>query len=115
MSDYTEKYAVDEYSVDESQSTSRSSSLRQDHEFFCDEDYVPLNMINVKRVTLPSGDEDWEIYNDKTCVFILKGIRFNKKEKNFLRTPDGFRFIIDGYKSGYKSVSDFKKHIKKLA
>jgi|SRR3990172_6419492 len=87
--------------------------LRIDHELFKDEDNIKQKLINVKRVNLRKG-EDWEILEDGKVVLLLKGIRFTKPEKDFLRTLDGMKFLISGYKNGIKSVVKFKQEIKKL-
>ena len=87
--------------------------LRIDHELLKDEDNIKQKLINVKRVNLRKG-EDWEILEDGKVVLLLKGIRFTKPEKDFLRTLDGMKFLISGYKNGIKSVVKFKQEIKKL-
>lgn len=103
----------DDYSLDED-SVKAGTSLRQDNELFDEESYKPGTLISVKRhVFSSSKEEDWGIYSDKTCVMNLKGSRFSKKEKEFLRTVNGVNFIISGYKSGWKNISEFKRMIKK--
>ena len=88
--------------------------LRTDHELFKDEDNVVNSLINVKRVKLPNDGEDWEILEDKQIVLTLRGTRFTKSEKKFLRTVDGVKFLMEGYRSGIKSVVKFKEAMKKL-
>jgi len=108
-----DKYTLDdEYIIDENK-FQKNGSLRQDSEFFNDEDYVVHDLISVKRIE-NNKNEDWEIYRNKTLALILKGTRFTSKEKSFFRNVDGVKYIIDGYKKGWKSVSDFKKNLKGL-
>ena len=88
--------------------------LRIDHDLYKDEDNVKQKLFNVKRINLPRKGEDWQILEDGKVVLLFKGTRFTKKEKEFLRTPDGMRFLISGFKNGIKSVLGFKREIKKI-
>ena len=105
-----DKYNTEEYVIEE-EKFHKSSSLRNESELFNDDDYVPHTVISVKRIQFANG-EDWEIKVDKKTILVLKGVRFSSKEKDFFRTVSGIKYIIHGYKNGYRSVSDFKKNIK---
>jgi len=102
----------EEYSLDENNPF--NSSLRIDSELFKDEENVVYTVISVKRLC-PSGrrrGENWDIIENGKAALRLKGERFTNKEKEFLRTPPGVRFVIDGYKNGWRSINKFKQHIK---
>jgi hypothetical protein len=88
--------------------------LRTDHELFKEDDDVQHKVINVRRVNLPHNGEDWELLENGQVVLTLKGVRFTKTERNFLRTIEGMKFIIDGYKAGIKSVVKFKEAMKRI-
>lgn len=103
---------ADEFFMEEEKS-SKINSLRQETELFDDDSYIPHDLITVKRIELPKSGEDWEIFKNKHAVLTLKGIRFTKKEREFFRQPNGVLFIINGYKQGWKSVSEFKRQVKK--
>jgi hypothetical protein len=105
-----DKYDTEEYVIDEDKFY-RTSSLRQCTELFNEDSHIPHQVISVKRVEF-SKTEDWEIKADQKAVMILKGVRFTAKEKKFLRTVDGIKFVIEGYKSGWNNVSEFKRNIK---
>jgi len=102
----------DEFFID-AEKVSKLHTLRQETELFDDDSYVPHDIITVKRVELPKAGEDWEIFKNKQPVFMLKGIRFTKGEREFLRSVKGVLFIINGYKDGWKTISEFKRQIKK--
>lgn len=106
------RYLVDEedYCIDETKFS--RLSLRHESELYNEEDNVPHDLIGVRWVNLPKG-EDWEVTKNKKTVLILKGVRFTTREKDFLRTSAGMSFIVDGYKRGWKSVSEFKRQVKK--
>ena len=104
------KYAdEDQFAYDE-KAGKKGSFIKQDSEFFNDEDYVPGKSVRVKRVT-SNSHEDWKIFIDEEEALVLKGIRFTSKEKEFLRTAGGVMFVINGIKSGWKSVSEFKRQL----
>ena len=70
-------------------------------------------VIRVKRVSLPNKGEKWKIMEDGKLIFVVEGAKLSNKEKDFLRTPDGFNFLIAQGKAGIKSFSALKKEIKK--
>lgn len=90
-----------------------STLLRNEHEFYKEEENVEHKLISVRKAKLKKV-EDWEILEGKKVVFVLKGVRFSNSEKNFFKTVDGIRFILDGYKQGWNSVSKFKNEVKKV-
>lgn len=107
----------DEFFIEERKTN--TGSLRQETELFNADSYIPHPLINVRLIILPKGGENWEIMVDKgktdgkRVVFSLKGSRFSKKEREFLRTPLGMSFIINGYKQGWKTVSEYKRQVSK--
>jgi hypothetical protein len=104
------KYLDDDQFVYDEKSGKKSSFLKQDSEFFNDEDYVPGKSVRAKRVCKGTC-EDWKVFVNEQEVLVLKGIRFTTKEKEFLRTTEGVMFIINGIKSGWRSVSEFKRQL----
>jgi|AACY02.5.fsa_nt_gi hypothetical protein len=102
----------EEYSEGES-SFPIGTSLRLDAELFKEEDNKKHKLINVRRAKLPKNGEDWEIIEDGKVMLVLKGNRFTSKERDFFKTVDGIKFIMEGWKSGWKSVSRFKEELKK--
>ncbi len=82
----------------------------KENEFFKTENYIPHVMIRVKR-TISKGEEQWKVLENNTTVLILKSSRFTNKEKEFLRTQDGFNYIINGFKSGWRSINKFKTNL----
>lgn len=104
----------DEFASNESNPIRSINSLRFDNELYKQEEDVPHKMVSIKRVKLPKNGCDWEIYEDKRRVLILKGARFSKAEKEFLESLEGINFLLKGYKQGWKSAMQFKKEISKI-
>ena len=111
MNDHSHnKYADDDQFVYDEKGGKKGSFIKQDSEFFNDEDYVPGKSIRVKRVS-NNSHEDWRIFVNEQEALVLKGIRFTTKEREFLRTTEGVMFIINGMKCGWKSISEFKRQL----
>ena len=102
----------DDFFIEEDK-PSNSLSLRQDSGLFDDDSYVAQSVISVRRISLPKNGEDWEIIVDKQPVLLLKGYRFSKKEREYLRSPNGMSLMINGYKNGWKTISEFKRQVTK--
>lgn len=111
------KYGDDEYIYNDNNKENKyfnASVLKTDNEFYKEEDNKKEKLINVKFHRFRNGNEDWEIYENNKNILILKGIGFTKIEKNYFKTVDGIKFIMDGYKSGWTTVVKFKQEIKKI-
>lgn len=83
-----------------------------EYDLYHEEDDKANKVIRVKRFSLPNKGERWKIFEDTKVVFVLEGIKLSKKERDFLRTPDGFSFLINEYKNGIKSFNALKASIK---
>lgn len=98
----------DSFAYDEKHGIS-SFLLKQDNEFYNEEDNIPGKLIRVKKMSKP--EEGWKILVDGKEYLLIKSSRFSKQEKEFLRTEQGFQFIIDGVKQGWNSISEFKRKL----
>lgn len=101
----------EEFHMDENKPRLISGSLKQETELFDDDKYVPHDIISVKYISLPKSGEDWQVVKNKNVVMTIKGIRLTNKEKKFLKTANGMRFIINGYKNNW-SISELKRQMK---
>ncbi len=64
--------------------------------------------IFVKKLIDPSDREFWKIGVGTDCV-IIKSTYLSKKEKAFLGSLDGMRFLLDNYKRGARKTKDFQE------
>ena len=85
-----------------------------DHDLFKDEDDVLEKVIRVKRIAMPNKGEKWKITNDNKLIFTIESTKISKKEKEYLRTVEGFNFILSQAKVGIKSLNSFRKELKKI-
>ena len=70
-------------------------------------------VLRVSRISSPSKGERWKIFEDNKVIFVLEGSKLNNKEKDYLRTVEGFNFLISQYKIGIKSFTSLRNEIKK--
>lgn len=84
--------------------------LKKDNELFNEEDYIVNTVVHARRISLKKG-EDWEILENNRVVLVMKGTRFTNSEKEFLRSVEGMKFLINEYKSGNKSVVKIKNNL----
>ena len=92
------------------QSKQGLSKFEQD--LFKEENNNVGKVISIKRI-LSNKIEKWKILEDDKVVMIIEGHRLTNKEKTFLRTVDGFNFLIKQYKIGIQSFNYLKSEIKK--
>ena len=107
VSDYKPAHEEEEYTMDENP----FSPPKTDNELFKDEDYVPQQLIRVKRYNKKDG-ELWKIFVDGEVSVVIPATRLNNKEKDFFRTTQGFLYLIEGYKKGWRGVISFKKGLR---
>src|SRR5271165_7464849 len=62
-------------------------------DLFHEENNIKERIIRVKRIT-SVNNERWNIFDNNKIVFVVEGAKISKKEKEYLRTPDGFNFLI---------------------
>lgn len=89
-------------------------SLRSDNELFDEEANVPGEVISARLIKLPKkAGYRWEIVKDDEIALSLNEIKFTKKEKNFLFSAAGMKFLVAAYKNGATSIIKIKNLLKK--
>jgi|SRR5271166_2086841 len=105
------------YNSSEEQSEYNVKHPLANHEYdlYHEDDDTCMPIIRVKRTTSVNR-EKWKIFENAKETFVIEGSKITNKEKEYLRTPEGFNFLIAKYKSGIKAVSkmrlELKKHLK---
>lgn len=92
--------------------SSINMGLRVDNELFKEEDAVPQQLIQVKRVDSKKEGEVWRIFDNKKLTVTIASNRLTNVEKEYLRKPKGFLYLIEGYKKGWRSINKFKQNIR---
>jgi hypothetical protein len=82
-----------------------------DYDLFDESRDTVERVVRIKRVS-SNKQEKWRVIENSKIVFVVDGNRINKMEREFLRTADGFNFLISAYKNGIKSVSKLKEYLK---
>lgn len=84
-----------------------------DFDLYHEEDDKSETVIRVKRVSMPNKGEKWKVMTDNKVSFVVEGSKLSKKEREFLRTVEGFNFLLAQAKIGIKSLNALKNEIKK--
>jgi len=85
-----------------------------DHELYHEEDDIAHPVIRIKRFVMPNKEEKWKILSNNKVVFEIDGNKINKSYKEYLRTTDGIKFLLNEYKNGLQSISSLKEKLKKI-
>jgi len=108
-----DKYKEEDSFVYDEKVSKAGLFIKQDCELYHDEDNIPGSIVHVKRhCSKTSKEESWKVFVNNEEFLIIKGSRFTEKEREFLRGTDGMMFMINGAKSGWNSVSEFKRQLK---
>lgn len=83
-----------------------------EYDLYHDEDNIIEKIIRIKRLSSP-GNEKWKIFENNKTMITIEGVKLSIKEREFLRSVDGVKFLINQYKNGIKSFASLKAEIKK--
>lgn len=86
---------------------------RYEYDLFDEEKDKIEKLVRVKRIQMPNKGEKWKIFCDNKPIFVIEGSKISKKEKEYLRTPEGFSFLILQCKNGIKSLNKLRIEIRK--
>jgi len=84
---------------------------KNDFELFREENHTVNTVFRVKYFCVGKV-EKWKCYKDNKQIFIIEASKLLKKEVAFIKTVEGFNFLLNECKAGATSFSDFKKKIK---
>lgn len=96
------------------ENNTKYSLNRMDYDLHREENNTIEKVLRVKRFTVPNKGERWKVFEDNKIMFILEGSKLNNKEKEFLRTLEGFNFLLSQYKNGIKSLNALRTDLKKM-
>lgn len=86
---------------------------RFQYDLFKEEDYnIVEKVIRIKHTRSPSKGDRWKVFENDENVFILEGSKISKKERAFLKSYEGFTFLISQAKDGIRSFHDIHKKLK---
>jgi len=116
MSKTMAKNNFDNYATSEiSDSSYHGKNILNKHEYdlFNEEENHVERVVRIKRIKLPNNGENWKIIENNKVMFVVQGSKLSKKEKEYLRTADGFNFLIHQYKEDIKSFNKLRIELKK--
>jgi hypothetical protein len=102
-----------EYNLEDSGQNLKSlTTSKFEHDLYYDEKNIEHKIIRVKRFSLPNNGEKWKIIENNKVLMTIEGVKLTTKEKEYLRTVEGFNFLIKEYKLGIKSFNALKQTFK---
>ena len=84
-----------------------------ENDFYHDEDNVKYKVIRIKATYSVKKGDKWRIMEDGKVVFVVEGVKMNKKERTFLKTVDGACWLMSQAKIGIPTFAVLKAAIKK--
>lgn len=95
------------------ENSSKYNLNRFDYDLHREENNKIEKVLRVKRITSPNKTERWKIFEDTKIMYVLEGNKLNNKEKEYLRTAEGFNFLLSQYKLGISSFTTLRNELKK--
>jgi hypothetical protein len=83
---------------------------KYEHDLYDEEKNLVEKVVRIKRVK--NKGEKWHVSINNKLVFTLEASKISKKEREYLRTADGFNFLIAQFKTEVKSVNRLKIELK---
>jgi hypothetical protein len=109
----TQKYNYDNTGiVSEKDYSSKSLTSHHDFDLFNEELHIKERVFTIKRLGAIDKNERWKISCDNKIILVVEGKKLSNKERIFLRTPEGFSFLISQAKNEVKSFSKLKVELK---
>ena len=84
---------------------------RFEYELFKEEDNKVEKVVRVKRITVGKVDK-WKFFEDTKCLFTMEATKFTTEERDYLRTPEGFMFLMDIAKKRSFDIMKIKEQLK---
>lgn len=84
-----------------------------EYDLYHEDENIVEKIIRVKRISPSSKNEKWKISENNRIIFTVEGNKLSIRERDFLKTVDGFNFLIAQAKIGIKSLSFLKNEMKK--
>jgi len=104
----------DTYDYDGKEVNGKIILSRFAYELFDEEKNTASKMVRVKRTFSNAKGESWKVFENDKVVFVLDGNKLSKKERDYLRTYEGFSFLLKEAKSGIKSLHGIKNKLKQI-
>lgn len=94
-------------------SFNKTVQTKQDFEYFIEESHICYPVLRIKRIS-KSDEEKWKISLDSKICLVIDSTSLTEGECKFLRTSEGFNFLLEMFKSGVKTMQTIKKEMAPL-
>lgn len=93
---------------------SKYTLSKYEYDLYHEEDDIANKVFRVKKFNMPNKGEKWKFLIDNKVLFIVESTKITKKEHAFLRTVDGFNFMLKQAKAQIKTFNAFRIELKKI-
>ena len=100
-------------SFDESKNNFKFNINKFEYDLYHDNLNTVEKVIQVKKNSSSKTDK-WKILENNKVLFSIDGEDLSIKEREFLKTVEGFQLLINLGKTGFKSIKSLKSDIKHL-
>lgn len=98
--------------MDPRETNSKYLLSRFDFELFDEESNKKHTLYQVKRTTGKTLEDDkWKVLENNKHLFTIEASNLSEKELDFIKTIDGFNFILNCAKNNISSVRSFMKEL----
>lgn len=97
----------------EANASSKLIMNKHDYDLYDEDSNVAHKIYRVKYVPSKTNPHKWRFYEDSKLIYTLEATSIRKKDFEFLRTKEGFEFLLNQAKLGSKHLEDLKNNIKK--
>ena len=84
-------------------STLKFSLSKYDYDLYDESKNIEYPFIQVKRISLPNKGENWKILSNNKLICLIEGVNLTQKERDFLKSANGFLFLMNEFKNGEKN------------
>jgi hypothetical protein len=79
-----------------------------DYNLYRPEEHQNETSVRLKRIIAKDGLERWKFYIDLQIMLTLDATDFTKSQRVFMRTQEGFSYLIERFKAGEREAKKFK-------
>lgn len=93
---------------------SKYTLSKHEYDLYHEEDDKAEKVYRVKKSIMPNKGEKWKLLIDNKPILIIESSKITKAEWQYLRSVEGFNFMLSQTKIGVDSLSVFKAELKKI-
>lgn len=86
---------------------------KHEYDLYHEEDDVVLPLFRVKKL-VHGNSEKWKVFSNDKVIFTIESTNLTKAQQDFLRTVEGFNFLMNLCKTKVPTVQTLRKQLRDL-